>query len=189
MKNLLFALGLLTISAVTNTAKADFMLALNSGYYSNSDGSTKFTFSDMTNHLFIGASLGSKAQLYLGQNVSKKVTQYKTTGTDKISTLELGPRINYYFNVDKTLLMILAWNPYAKGERTTAAGATQDISGYSFLVGLGYEIKMSRSLYLGTSIVYNALNISKYEVSNTSTEVSESYSSITPMINLSFRFR
>jgi hypothetical protein len=172
-----------------NTAHADFMIALNSGYYSSTDGKTNYAFNDMTNHIFIGASLGSKAQFYLGQNVTKKVTQYKTSGTYKISTLELGPRVNYYFNTEKTILVILAWNPYAKGTRTTAAGASQDISGSSLLAGFGYEIKMNRNLFLGTSIMYQSLSVSKYEVNNASTEVSESYTAITPMINLSFRFR
>lgn len=170
-------------------AHADWMIALNSGYHSSTDGNSKYKFDDMINHLFIGASVGVKGKLYIGQNVTHQSTNYKTTSTSKISTLELGPRINYYFNTDKTILLMLAWNPYAKGTRTTAAGASQDISGYSFLAGLGYEIKLNKGFFLGASIMYHGLNITKSETSNVSTEVSESYSSITPMINMSFRFR
>lgn len=171
------------------SAHADWLIGLNSGYHSSTDGNTKFEFSDMINHAFIGASIGSKDLLYIGQNISYQSTQYKTSGTDKISALELGPRLNYYFNTDKTVLLMLAWNPYAKGSRTTSAGASQDISGWSYLAGLGYEVRMSRGFYLGASIMYHALNVTEYEVNNTTTEVSETYSSITPMINLSFRFR
>jgi len=170
-------------------AHADFLLGINSGYHSSSDGSTKFTFNDMINHGFVGASIGSKGQLYIGQNFSYQTTTYKTTGTDKISALELGPRLNYYFNADKTVLLMLAWNPYAKGTRTTSAGATQDVSGWSYLAGLGYEIKINRAFYVGASIMYHSINLTKYEVDSTSTEVSQSYTSISPMINMSFRFR
>lgn len=185
MKKFILLLPLLTIMP----AHAGFLLGLNSGYHSSSDGNTNFTFNDMINHGFIGASVGSKDQLYLGQNISYQTTTYKTTGNDKISTMELGPRLNYYFNADKTVLFMLAWNPYAKGTRTTSAGASQDVSGWSYLAGLGYEIKINRTFYVGASLMYHAINITKYEVSNTSTNVSQSYTSISPMINMSFRFR
>lgn len=179
----------LFLAVLSTSAHADWLVGLNSGYHSSTDGNTKFEFSDMINHAFLGASIGSKDLLYIGQNISYQSTQYKTTGTDKISVLELGPRFNYYFNTEKTVLLMLAWNPYAKGTRTTSSGASQDISGWSYLAGLGYEVKMSRGFYLGASIMYHNINITKYELSNVSTEVSESYSSIMPMINLSFRFR
>lgn len=84
---------------------------------------------------------------------------------------------------------MLAWNPYAKDSRTTSGGASQDISGRSYLAGLAYEVRMGRGFFLGASIMYPAINVTEYEVNNSTTEVSKTYSSITPMINLSFRFR
>lgn len=170
-------------------AHGSFMVSMNSGYHSNSDGKNNYSFKDMTHHFFLGAGLGSKDQLFLGQNITSLSTEYKTSATTKISTLELGPRLIYYFNADKNILLTLAWNPYAKGERTTLAGATQDISGSSLMAGLGLELKMSQSFYLGASLMYHSLSVSKYEVNKVSTEVSESYTSITPMMNLCFRFR
>ena len=185
LKKLLLLLSLLTVMP----AHASFLIGINSGYHSTSDGNTNFTFDDMINHGFIGASVGKRDQLYIGQNFSYQTTTYKTTGNDKISALELGPRLNYYFNADKTVLFMLAWNPYAKGTRTTAAGASQEVSGWSYLAGLGYEIKINSSFYAGASIMYHSLNITKYEVNSTSTTVSQAYTSISPMINMSFRFR
>lgn len=170
-------------------AHAEFLININSGYHANSDGNTKYTFNDLTNHAFIGASLGSKDQLFLGQNITKLSTSYKTATTTEISTLEVGPRITYYFNDTKTILFTLAWNPYAKGTRTTLAGVNQDISGSSFLTGLGYEIKLANKFFLGASLMYHSLSVSKAEANNVSTEVSESYTSITPMISMCFRFR
>ena len=170
-------------------AHADWMMATNTGFHSSTDGNSSYKFSDMINHVFVGASIGTKAQLFIGQNVTYQTTTFTTSTTSKITTLELGPRINYYFNNDKTILMVLAWNPYAKGSRTTVTGASQDVSGYSFLAGLGYEIKLNRNFYLGASIMYYSLTVTKSETNNTSTEVSEAYSIVTPMINMSFRFR
>lgn len=179
----------LLVLLTASSASASWLIGLNSGYHSSTDGNTKFEFSDMTNHGFIGASIGSKDQLYLGQNFSYQSKTYKTSTSDEISTMELGPRLNYYFNTEKTILLILAWNPYAKGTRSASGGATQDISGWSYLTGLGYEIKLNRSFYLGASLIYHCLNISKYEINNASTEVSQAYTSLMPMINMSFRFR
>lgn len=171
------------------TAMADFKIDLNTGFNSYTDGATKFEFADTTNHIFIGASIGTRDQLYIGQNISIFSNVYKTSAETKISTLELGPRMTYYFSTDRTVFVTLAWNPYAKGERTTLTGTTEEISGSSLLAGIGYELKMTKNFFLGASLMYHSLSISKAEANNISTEVSESYTAMTPMITLSLRFR
>ena len=185
IKSLIVSFLILISSAVM----ADFKIDINTGFNSYEDGGTKFTFADTTNHIYIGASLGSKGQFYIGQNITILSHDFKTTTSTKVSTLELGPRMTYYFNNDRTIFVTAAWNPYAKGKRTTLAGLNEEISGYGLLAGLGYELKLSRNFYMGASLMYHALNVSKAEVNNTSTEVSETYTSLTPMINLGLRFR
>lgn len=181
--------ALLISLLITTSAYADFKIDLNTGYNSYTDGANEFEFSDMTNHIFLGASIGSRDLLYIGQNVSVYSNEFKTATSTDISTLELGPRFTYYFTTAKTVFVTFAWNPYAKGTRTTLAGASEDISGSSLLGGIGYELKLNRNLYLGASLMYHSLSISKSEVNNVSTEVSESYTSMTPMICLGLRFR
>lgn len=174
---------------LSSAARADFKIDLNTGFNSYSDGANEFEFTDMTNHIYIGASVGSKDQLYIGQNITIYSNEFKTATTTDVSTLELGPRFTYYFSQDKTVFVTFAWNPYAKGTRTTLAGVSEDISGSSLLGGIGYELKLSRNFFLGASLMYHSLSVSKAEVNNASREVSESYTSMTPMITLGLRFR
>jgi hypothetical protein len=169
-------------------AHAKFEVSTSSGYASGSDGKTNNSFSDMTNHIFLGASVDSKEKLIIGQNISLVSSQIKTTNTDKLSTTELGPKITYYFNDDKNFYVGVAWNPYAKGTRT-AAGVSADISGWSYLATTGVLMKMSGNFLLGASINYHSLSVTKAIVSTTASTVSNSYSSIMPMINICFRFK
>lgn len=170
-------------------SQAAFMVDWLAGYASHNENKSNLAFSDMTHHFFLGATLGGKEKFYFGQNVSSISREYKNSTTTKITTLELGPRMNWYFDESKTVYMGLAWNPYAKGSRVQAGAASEDVSGWSYLASFGYELKMSKNFHLGASINYHALTISKSEVNNVSTEESSSYTSLTPMINLSFRFR
>ena len=182
--NLLFLIYIISFNT-----KAAFMLDWQTGYASHSESKSSLSFNNLSNHFFLGATLGGKEKLYFGQNITYQTHEYKTTASTKISTLELGPRMNWYFNELKTVFFGLAWNPYAKGTRVQAGGSSEDISGWSYLISLGSELKISKNFHLGASLNYHALNVSKAELNNTSTEESSSYTSITPMINLSFRFR
>ncbi len=169
--------------------KASFLIDWQLGYGAHGETKTDLGFQDLTNHFFLGAALGKKEQLYFGQNITSQSKTYDSSSQTDISTLELGPRLHWFFNEEKTLLLILAWNPYAKGSRISAGGTATDVSGSSLLVGLGYELKISKMFYLGASINYHSLSISKSEVNNVSTEESSKYTSITPMLNFSLRFR
>jgi hypothetical protein len=185
MKKLLLTL----IAIFATTAQAGFMIETMSGYNSSTDSNTSTTITDTNNHIFVAASLGQRARLYIGQNISLISQQIKTTNTDKISTTELGPRMTYFFSDDNMFYFTAAWNPYAKGKRTVANVDT-DISGWSYLAGLGAELKVNRVLKIGGSLNYHALNITKsIDSSNVATEVSHSYTSLMPMINLCLAFR
>src|SRR5512139_700667 len=108
----------LVLFLIANSAHADFMLSTMTGFTTTSDSKTNTNTSDMTNHIFIGASLGQRQRAFIGQNVTIFNHQIKTSATDKINTLELGPRFTYFFNEEKVFYVSLAWNPYAKGKRT-----------------------------------------------------------------------
>jgi hypothetical protein len=184
MKKLL--LSLLAIYA--STAHAGFMIETMSGFNSSSDSNTSTTITDSSNHIFVAASLGQKARLYIGQNISLISQQIKTTNTNKISTTELGPRMTYFFSDDNMFYFTAAWNPYAKGTRTVSS-VSSDISGWSYLAGLGAELKVNRAFKIGGSLNYHALNVTKsIDSSNVATEVSHSYTSLMPMINLCLSF-
>lgn len=184
MKTFLFAIFFLM-----NSAHAAFMMSTTSGYSSSTDSNTTTKISDMTNHIFIGASLGVKQRLFVGQNITIFTQQVQTATTNKVNTLELGPRLTYFFDDGNVFYGTLGWNPYAKGKRTIGS-TTEEISGFGLLVGLGAEVKINRSFHIGGSLNYKSLTISKsISEANVAAEVSDTYTSLMPMINLSFRFR
>jgi hypothetical protein len=185
MKNFILIVFLLS----TTIAHAKFEIQTSSGYESSSDGKTKNSFSDMTNHIFLGAIFDNKEKFIIGQNISLISTTLKATNTDTLSVTELGPRLNYYMNEERNFFVAVAWNPYAKGTRK-AAGVSDDVSGWSYLLAVGAILKMNNTFFLGGSINYHTLNITKaISSSNTASTVSNSYTSIMPMLNISLRFR
>lgn len=185
MKKFIFIFALL---GMANLAHAKFEIQTSTGYTSSTDGKTNNAFSDMTNHIFLGASFDSKEKIIIGQNVSLISGQFKTDTTDKLSTMELGPKLTYYINNDKTFFTSFTWNPYAKGTRT-AAGVAEDISGWSYLFAIGAVSKLGNNFYLGASLNYHSLSITKSISGTTATTESSAYTSLMPMLNISLRFR
>ena len=180
---------LIIIYLLMNSANAAFMINSMTGYSSNSDSKTTTNISNFSNHIFIGASIGSRQRLFVGQNISIFTHGVKTSVSNTINTLELGPRLTYFLNEGNIFYLTLGWNPYAKGQRIIAS-ATEEISGYGLLAGIGAELKINSNFHIGGSLNYKSLNISKaISSTNVASEVSDTYTSITPMINLSLRFR
>lgn len=160
-------------------------------YFSDEDDVSNFSYSKLDYRAFVGAGLGNKGRLYFGQFISQYGREFTNSGeTGSFSVLELGPKFQYYFSDSQTIYMGLNWNPYVKGEKTVA-GVTNDISGSSYILTLGYHLKLSRVFNLGASVNYHNVSISKETDSTTNVEsdISKAYTAIYPMIEMSFRFR
>lgn len=182
-------LTFLLFNCSNDNAFAAFMIDTMTGYSSSTDSQTSTNTSDVTNHIFIGASLGAKQRFYVGQNVTLFNHSVKKTTTDKINTLELGPRVTYFFSEENVFYTTFGWNPYAKGKRTIGS-TTEEISGFGLLAGIGAELKINRNFHIGGSLNYKSLSITKaISTTNVATTESDTYTSIMPMLNLSFRFR
>lgn len=165
-------------------AKADFMAHLISNYHSRSYDGNDTTLHE--HHLFLGMPVAVKEQLYLGVNLSYS----KESGGVIMNTTGYGVRMNYYLNSDKTFLLTAGYNFSVSGNRKQASGVINgdgDFSGSSMLVGLGYELKVNSNFYIGTTVLYHSTTL---ENKNPSTDGKElKYSTLTPSINFSFRFK
>jgi len=165
-------------------AKADFMAQILSNYHSREYDGSETTLQE--HHLFLGMPVAVKEQLYLGVNV----TYTKEEGGTYLNTMEYGPRINYYINNDKTFLLLFAFNVAVSGDKKSASGQTNgdgDVSGSSFLAGLGYEFKVNSNFYLGATLLYHASSLEFKGANADTTDIK--YSTLTPSINFCFRFR
>lgn len=169
MKRILLITLLIIISS---TAKADFLL--NTSVFYNSIENDGSTYTQKEGHVFIGMPVAVKEQLYLGLSYVATDNQANDGG---YGTTEIGPRINYYFNQDKTLLLLLAFHPYLK----ESIGGRE---GSSFLAGIGYEMKVNTNFFVGASIVHHATNLT-----DNVTNVKSKSSTTRPMLNFSLRFK
>lgn len=168
---------------------AGFLVDLSTNYHSDEDDVTTFSYSRMDYRGYLAASLDNKGQFYFGQNISQFGRDFKNgSTTGKYSVLELGPRFQYYFSGERAFYIAAAWNPYVKGSRTIGT-TEEDISGSSYFINFGWQLKISRSFALGASLNYHTISITKEtDTDNVETEVTDSYTTIYPMIELSFRF-
>lgn len=156
----------------TTAARADFMFDTQVFYDSTTTNDVTYTQKEA--HLFIGYPIGAKDQLYIGPNFAYNESNSTTGGT---SNTEIGPRINYYFNADKTFKLALAYSPYV-----STSNANDSAS--SFLAGIGWEGKINTNLYIGFGVYYHSVT-TENDTSNTKDTVS----TVRPMLNFSLRFR
>jgi hypothetical protein len=169
---------------LTSVAHADFLVATHTGYYSSSNENANSTFSDLTFHLFLGKSIGGKEQFYLGLNATKATSGQEGS---EFTTTEFGPRMAFYFNNEKSIYVTAAWNPMLSGQH--GDNSALKLKGSSYLLGLGYELKLSSNIFLGTALFYHSVHITETEASGVTGTVDETYSTTMPVISLSVRFR
>lgn len=183
----LLILSLLVFS--TSSFAGYLMIDLNANYHSDEDNVQTYKYGTTIGQAFLGAAINKSGTLYFGQNIVSFSRNYTTGGlTYTYSTLELGPKLTIYFDVQKTWLITAMWNPYAQGTRKNAT-VQEDIKGSSMEFGFGYQVKLSKSTAMGVIMTYHALSVSKViSASNVETTVSQSYTSIYPMLSLSLRF-
>lgn len=185
MKKLLILFSLI----ISLEADAAFMLEYAFNYISDSDNVDNFAFDKLDNRFFFGASLDDQ-KLYFGFNYLMFSRDVKSNGsTDTLSTTEIGPKIIWFLGDRGSIYISAGWNPFAKGERKRS-NTSEDIDGSSLMGALGYQLKLTKRFYLGASINYHSLSISKAtDSSNQETTVSNNYTTIYPMIEMSLRFR
>jgi hypothetical protein len=147
----------------------------------------------MKNMLFVGASIGGAEKFYFGQSVliHSYTFNASSSATGTLSITEIGPRFIWFINDRMTWNFSFAWHPYAKGKRSlTSSSESTDTSGSSMIVTLAYQLPVTKTFYLGASLNYYSYSVTKDTTSSgTSTDVSQSYTHIVPMFDISFRFR
>jgi hypothetical protein len=186
---LLFITLFFILTVNHQTQAAGLIIDLNVNYQTDEDNVQTYSYGTTIAQGFLGATISKSGQLFFGQNICSFSRTYTSAGISyTFSTLELGPRISYYFDVTKKWLFSAIWNPYAQGTRTDNSVA-DEIKGSSMEFGLGYQVKLSKKVSLGVMINYHALSITKVvSAAKAESTVSSSYTSIYPMLSLSMRF-
>lgn len=140
------------------------------------------------NIVLLGASFGKHGRWVIGQSIHHwSLTGKSATGERSTSVLELGPRLMVFLNRELNFYFSAAYHLYAKGSRDVDS-ESQDISGSALLLSLGYQLKLSRSTYLGLSLQYHSMSISEITINDQKTDSSDKVSNLLPAIDLSLRF-
>jgi hypothetical protein len=175
-----------------NFAQASLFFQQSGNYMNDSDTSgQKLNYTNLKSVTLIGAEFLKSRQGIIGQNIIYSTRDAKEDYSGKTTSLkmvELGPRIQLFVDEPKTFYFSFTFNPYAKGTRVIL-GQTETVSGSSFLVNMGYQLKITKSFFAGLSVNYHSLSLTSKTIDTTETKISESYSTIYPMIEFSVRFR
>ncbi len=162
-------------------------------YQTETDGGDQsFKYNRMMNSLYLAASMDRDKQFFIGQSIVSwnKTQQQGEDSSDEfsMSLLELGPRLHYYFSQERTWYASFTYNFYSKG-KSKLSGVSGDISGSGYIGSLGYHYDLSRTIGIGGSLNYHSVSIGERKVDSTTSDVSETYTAIVPMLEMAFRFR
>ncbi len=184
---------LILLLTITPQLYAKFYIQHSVGYESYSEDLENTKFGFVNNYLFVGSSIGGAQKFYFGQSLYMHSFTFHAdaTNTGTLSITEIGPRFIYFLNDRMTWNFSFAWHPYAKGKRvlTTTTDST-DTTGSSMVATLAYQLPVSKTFYLGASLNYYAYTVIKdTTAAGAASEVTEKYTHIVPMFDLSFRFK
>lgn len=173
-------------------ASAAFFMQYSLNYESDTDSgdAQEFSYSKMNNTIFVAATLDMAKQFSIGQSfTSWTKTQSKGSGDTETSLtlMEFGPKFFYYFTQNKTWFSSLTYNFYVSGTGKIS-GSDVDVSGSSLVGAVGYHYRISKLLAMGGSLNYHQTTITNTIDGSTTNTVSNVYTSIYPMLELTIRY-
>tara|TARA_Y100000780_G_scaffold232596_1_gene269159 strand:- start:316300 stop:316839 length:540 start_codon:yes stop_codon:yes gene_type:complete len=175
-------------------ANASFYMDYKLNYQSETDAgdATAFNYTRMMNSLYFAASMDRNKRLYIGQSVIfwNKTQKQGDDSADEttLDLLELGPRLHFYLTQNRTWYASAVYNFSAKGT-SKVSGVEGDVDGSGYMATLGYHYKFSKTIGIGGSLNYHSVTVDERKVDSSSSDVSETYTAIIPMLEIAFRFR
>ena len=151
-----------------------------------------YSYSKMDNAIFAGASIGRSSKLYLGPSYHIWNNSYQPSSSDTERTLSFsnfGASLLYFFDIKKRWKLELNYSPSVSGIRKLASGTEETLTGTSYRAGFGYHRDITKYFVLGFTVYYQSITMSDKVVGSTETKITDSYSGILPMVELSFRTR
>lgn len=161
-------------------------------YFTHTDDVSNLDYSRMGNLFFIGASIDGNGNYLLGQSIhlwNKAHTQEEGGEAYTFDMMEVGPRFFWFWDDEKTVYISAAYHFYARGTRKLGAEETEKISGTGMIFTFGYQLRVGQQFFLGASLHYYSLALAEAtDNSNTTTDLTETITSIYPVLEFSLRF-
>lgn len=160
--------------------------------YSNQTADTnsvKSSNSRTYHKVLVAGSLNDRKTFFFGWNINSWSSETKSGASkETYGLLEMGPKFLWFLNDNYNLYVNAEWNPYVRGDRKPGA-TTEEVSGSSYGIGLGYRFRLSKMIGLGASVQYQSTTIDESKIGSNENTISDTVSHLMPMLSLSLMFK
>lgn len=162
---------------------------LNAFYFSDTFNynSANSAYKRMMIDLAVGLPLTKKGQWVLGWNYGSYALSENPGTETSLKITDMGPKIEYYMNKDRTWLIGLTYNLISKA--TYSNGSETELRGTSMKVEAGYMPEMWENVLMGAKINWYKANF-KEEITNQTSlaQVTHGRTVIYPTFAVTFRW-
>ena len=152
--------------------------------YSSSNTGTTRTFYDV----MVGMPIAGKGRWVLGWNYDSMSFLDNPGTTTKLSVTDMGPKLIYYVDKDRTWLLGLTYNLITKGTYDPG-GSSTELRGTSLRVEFGYTPHMTESLLMGAKLNYYKASFNEEVTNQTSlAKTTNGRTVIYPSFAITYRF-
>jgi hypothetical protein len=185
IKLLLFSIGFTFV--FTKSSYAGFFINTSFNYQTESASKETQDFGSMKLSTLVGATLGGKGQFVIGPVLTIQSNSNKTSASNTFSSTEFGAKFYFFMGSELNYGIGAGYNISLTGDRVTSSG-TEAMQGSSFTGCFTYQFKVAKIIYLGLSMNYHSISLSKVTAGSTTSDDSSTYSYIYPALDLSIRF-
>lgn len=134
-------------------------------------------------------TLTKKGRVVLGWNYASYTFTENPGVETSLTVTDMGPKLMYYINKDKTWVVAFTYNLITKGDYTAAGAASTELRGTSMKGEFGYLPMMWESVYMGAKLNYYQASFNE-EITGTTTldQVSHSRTVIYPTFAMTIRW-
>jgi hypothetical protein len=190
MVRLLFTL-LVSILSV-RAAAAPPIIDANVFYFSDdfSYNDTSSSYSRTMYDLAVGLTLTKKGRWALAWNyASYSLSETPDTQETSLSITDMGPKIFYYLDKDKTWVIAFTYNLITTADYSDGAGESTELRGSSMKAEAGYLPMMWEGIYMGAKLNYYKASFKEEITGQTSLEqVTHARTVIYPSFSMTVRW-
>lgn len=190
MKRILILLSILTAGFESHAIKPAFDLNLfyfsdSFTYGSDSPSAYKRLLYDLSANL----PLTKKGSFLLGWNYAAYSFTESTDAETSLKVTDMGPKLTYYFDKDRTWVASFTYNLITKGTYSDAGAAETELRGTSMKFEAGYLPQMWENVFMGAKINYYKASFKEEITGQTSlAQVTHSRAVIYPTFAVTFRW-
>jgi hypothetical protein len=189
MKSVLLFLGLVLAApraqALLPVIDANLFYFSDGMVYSSATSAYNRTFWDF----MIGMPTSSKGYWVIGWNYDTYSFIDNPGTATKLSITDMGPKILYAINKDKTFVFAFNYNLITKGSYSPGGGTTSELRGTSMRVELGYTPAVSENCFMGPKLNYYKATFTEEITGQTAlAKVTDSRTVIYPSFTITYRF-